>query len=121
MSIANQLQTHLDGLRASLPEVRGVLVASTDGMPISHNLAEGDPNRMAAMVATALSLGKRLIDSFTGGQFQETSVFGQSAQIFVYAAGPKAVLAVTGSGVSNVGLLHLEARAVAQKVAQVLG
>lgn len=120
MSTALQLQSHLDNLRGALPEVRGALVASIDGMPISHNLAEGDPNRMAAMVATALSLGKRLIDSFTGGQFQETTVFGQTAQIFVYAAGPKAVLAVTSNGASNIGLLHLEARSVAQKIAQVL-
>lgn len=121
MSTAIQLQGHLDTLRAALPEVRGVLIASTDGMPISHNLVDGDPNRMAAMVATALSLAKRLVESFAGGQFLETTVFGQSAQIFVYAAGTKAVLAVIANGATNVGMINLEARSSAQKIAQVLG
>ena len=121
MSTALQLQGHLDSLRGALPEVRGVLVASTDGMAIAHNLVDGDSNRMAAMVATALSLGKRLIDSFSGGQFQETTVFGQNAQIFVYAAGSRAVLAVVSGTVQNVGLIHWEARSAAQKIAQILG
>ena len=121
MSLQVQLQSILDNLRAALPEVRGVLVASVDGMAIAHNLVEGDQNRMAAMVATALSLGKRLVESFAGGQFNETSVIGQSAQIFVYSAGTKAVLSVIANGASNMGLIHLEARTAAQKVAQALG
>ena len=33
-------------------------------------------------------------DADLGGQFQETTVFGQNAQIFVYAAGSRAVLTV---------------------------
>lgn len=121
MSTSTQLQSLLESLRTALPEVRGILVASIDGMPVAQNLLEGDANRIAAMVATALSLGKRISDSFGGGQFQETSVYGQSAQVFIYSAGTKAVLSVTASGLTNVGLIHLESRAAAQKIAQLLG
>ena len=71
--------------------------------------------------AVGRRLAKRLVESFAGGQFLETTVFGQTAQIFVYAAGTKAVLAVVASGATNVGMINLEARGSAQKIAQVLG
>ena len=36
--------------------------------------------------------------------------------LFVYAAGPKAVLAVMGAAGSNAGLIHLEARSTAKEI-----
>lgn len=121
MSTGNELQNILDNLRSSIPEVRGVLIASVDGMPVTQNLLEGDANRLAAMVATALSLGKRICESFGGGALQETSISGQTSQVYIYAAGNKAVLSVLSGGGANVGLIHLEARNAAQKIAQILG
>ena len=121
MSTSHQLQSILDSLRAAIPEIREVLIATTDGMPIAQNIGGGDANRLAAMAATALGLGKRMSDTIGGGALAEASVSGQTAQIFIYAAGGKAVLAVVSSGVSNIGLIHLEARTAAQKVAEVLG
>lgn len=121
MSTANQLQSILDNLKAALPEVREVLIATTDGMPVVHNGGSTDANRIAAMAATALGLGKRLTDTIGGGSFSESSVSGEGAQIFIYAAGSKAVLAVVSTGAISVGLIHLEARSAAKNIAAVLG
>lgn len=121
MSTLNQLQVILDNLKSSIPDARGVVISSTDGMPIAQNVATGsDINRMAAMVATALGLGKRISEAFGGGALNETSVSGQQAQIYIYSAGSKAVLAVISGTGGNVGLIHLEARDAAQKIAQIL-
>ncbi len=122
MSTLNQLQMILDNLKSSIPDSRGVLISSTDGMPVAQNVASGsDINRMAAMVATALGLGKRISEAFGGGPLNETSVTGTMGQVYVYAAGSKAVLAVLAGTGGNVGLIHLEARSAAPKIANILG
>jgi predicted regulator of Ras-like GTPase activity (Roadblock/LC7/MglB family) len=120
MSLSDQLVTILNALRANVPEITASMVASSDGLAIAHNITSGDPARMAAMVATALGLGKRICDSFGGGSFHETSIAGENVQVYVYAAG-KGVLAVIAQKGANVGLIHLEARDAAKRVSTVLG
>jgi len=94
-----ELQKSLDALRSSIPELRGVLLASTEGLPIAHSLSNGtDPARMAAMAAAASSLGRRVSDTLNAGQFAEISVAGTDGHIFLYSAGTKGVLAVVGTG-----------------------
>ena len=52
------LKNHLENLRNSIPELRGVLLASNEGLPVAHSLSNGtDPDRVAAMAAAASSLG----------------------------------------------------------------
>ena len=82
----------LENLRNSIPELRGVLLASNEGLPIAHSLSNGsDPNRVAAMAAAATNLGRRISESMATGQLAEVSVRGEEGMLFVYAAGPKAV------------------------------
>jgi hypothetical protein len=120
MSRQEELQKIVENLRSAISDARGIIIASTDGLAISHSLSGADPNRVAAMAATALGLGKRIIDTLNAGTFSETSVSGSDGQIFVYAAGLKGVLAVIcGHGV-NIGLIHLEARDAAKSIGEIL-
>ncbi|MBS0658645.1 MAG: roadblock/LC7 domain-containing protein [Verrucomicrobia bacterium] len=121
MSLSDRLQSILNELRSALPDVRGALISSADGMLIAQNVSSGDSNRMAAMVATSLGLGKRMCESFGAGNLSETSVSGDAGQVFIYGAGSKGVLAVINPAGGNIGLLHLECRAAARRVAEVLG
>ncbi len=112
------LKNHLDSLRSSIPELKGVLLASSEGLPVAHSLSNGtDPNRVAAMAAAASNLGKRISESMATGGLAEVSIRGDEGALFVYAAGPKAVLAVMGPLDSNAGLIHLEARGIAKEIA----
>ena len=91
------LKNHLETLRNSIPELRGVLLASNEGLPVAHSLSNGtDPNRVAAMAAAASSLGRRISESMATGTLSEVSIRGDDGVLFVYSAGPKAVLAVIG-------------------------
>ena len=115
------LQNELVKLRTAIPDLRGVMVASTDGLPMAHMLAGSeDPNRIAAMAATALGLGKRIGDTLATGDLLETSVTGTQGHVFFYAAGARGVLVVVAQASANVGLVHLEAREAAKAVAQAL-
>jgi uncharacterized protein len=112
------LKNHLDNLRSSIPELKGVLLASNEGLPVAHSLSNGgDPNRVAAMAAAASNLGRRISESMATGGLAEVSIRGDEGALFVYSAGPKAVLAVMGPLDSNAGLIHLEARGVAKEIA----
>jgi uncharacterized protein len=121
MSKQETLQSAIATLRSAIPELKGALVATTDGLALVHSLSSGeDPNRVAAMAATALGLGKRISDTLNGGDLSETSVTGTNAQIFLYATGGKGVLAVVAAAGANVGLIHMEARDAARKIAEAL-
>lgn len=116
-----RLNAILQNLRSSLPELRGAIVATTDGLPIAQNFSDNtDANRVAAMAATALGLGKRINDTLSTGQLNEMSVSGLGGQVFIYSVGAKGVLAVVAPAETNLGLLHMEARDVARAVASIL-
>ncbi len=121
MTKQEHLAITISALRGAIPELRGVLVATTDGLPIAQSFSDGtDGNRVAAMAATALGLGKRINESFGAGDLNEMSVSGVSGGVFFYAAGRKGVLAVVAPVGTNLGLLHLEARDAAHAIASIL-
>lgn len=121
LSKQDRLNTTLTTLRAALPELRGALIATVDGLPIAQTMGAGtDANRVAAMAATALGLGKRINDTLGSGALTDMSVGGSDGQVYIYAAGTKGVLAVVAPTGVNLGLLHMEARDAAQEVAGIL-
>lgn len=117
MAKQEALKNHIETLRSSIPELKGVLLASNEGLPIAHSLSNGsDPNRVAAMAAAASSLGRRISDSLSTGTLSEVSIRSEEGVLFIYSAGPKAVLCVIGPQGSNAGLIHLEARGTASEI-----
>lgn len=121
MTKQEKLQLVLETLRSSIPEIRGALVASTDGLPIAKSFSDGvDVNRVAAMAATALGLGKRISDTLGTGELIETSVTGSEGKVLIYTIGKKGVLAVVAQVGINMGLLNLEARDAAADITIVL-
>jgi predicted regulator of Ras-like GTPase activity (Roadblock/LC7/MglB family) len=121
MSRQESLQKLLEGLRSAIPDLRGALVASTDGLAMVHSLPAGvDPGRIAAMAATALGLGKRISDTMGIGILQEANFNANEGQMFIYTAGGQGVLALIAPSNANVGLIHFEARDVARQIASTL-
>jgi predicted regulator of Ras-like GTPase activity (Roadblock/LC7/MglB family) len=117
MAKAEALKITLESLRDAIPELKGVLLASNEGLPIAHALTNGaDPNRIAAMAAAASSLGRRVSESIHAGTLGEVAIQADEGALFVYSAGPKAVLAVLSPQGGNAGLIHLEARAAAKEI-----
>jgi predicted regulator of Ras-like GTPase activity (Roadblock/LC7/MglB family) len=117
MAKGEALKAALEALRDAVPELKGVLLASNDGLPIAHALTNGaEPNRVAAMAVAASSLGRRISESINTGALGEVSIQADEGALFVYSAGTKAVLAVLSPQGANAGLIHLEARAAAKEI-----
>src|SRR5215469_8791577 len=117
MAKGEALKAQIEELRGAIPELKGVLLASNEGLPIAHSLSNGaDPNRVAAMAAAASTLGRRISDTMSAGTLGEVSIQADDGGLFVYSAGSKAVLAVLSPNGGNAGLIHLEARSAAKEI-----
>ena len=117
MAKGEALKAALESLRSAIPELKGVLLASNEGLPIAHALTNGaDPNRVAAMAAAASSLGRRISETMSAGTLGEVAVQADDGALFVYSAGSKAVLAVIAPQGGNAGLIHLEGRSAAKEI-----
>jgi predicted regulator of Ras-like GTPase activity (Roadblock/LC7/MglB family) len=120
MSKQEELALVIHEIRRSIPELHGVMIASTDGLAIGSDFPEAEAERIAAMAATALGLGKRITDRTGLGSLQETVVRGDHGYLVVYAAGENAVLVMSGPVTSNLGLMRIEARSASRAVSKVL-
>lgn len=110
----------LRALRERVPRLTGTLVASSDGLLVAHDLPEHiEPNGMAALAASSLSLSHRLATTAHGGGLHEVVVQGSAGHVVIYAAGWTS-LAVLADPEVNVGRLHLESRPVVRTIADQL-
>jgi predicted regulator of Ras-like GTPase activity (Roadblock/LC7/MglB family) len=121
MSKQEDLTRLIYNIRTSIPELHGVMIASVDGLPISHDFPEAEAERVAAMAATALGLGRRMTEHANLGGWNENVVRGDYGYLVVYAAGENAVLVMTGPTNCNFGLMRIEARSASAIVSKVLG
>jgi predicted regulator of Ras-like GTPase activity (Roadblock/LC7/MglB family) len=121
MNKQEELARVIYNVRSSIPELHGMMIASTDGLPISHDFPESEAERVAAMAATTLGLGKRMTERTNLGALQESVVRGDYGYLVVYAAGENAALVMSGPVTSNLGLMRIEARAASAVVSKVLG
>lgn len=106
-----QLETRLQALLHSLPEIEGAAVVSPDGLAIASVLAEGiEEDRVAAMSAAMVSLGERIARELGRGQMEQVYVRGRLGHAVLTAAGPQAVLTVMARSDVRLGMLLLELR-----------
>jgi hypothetical protein len=120
MSKQEDLLRITSGIRRSIPELHGVMIASIDGLALAHDFPESESEAVAAMAATALGLGQRISERAKVGGLLEAVVRGQYGYFVVYGAGDSAVLVMSGPTNANLGLMRIEARIAATQITQVL-
>lgn len=117
MTRQGEIQQLLRQLRTSLPSVRGVALATSDGVVIASSVPDtDDPNRLAAYAAAANALSRRFTESLQMGEFSETSIQAEGGQALVYQIDGRAILILLlwGGGLSP--LIQLEARNLVQRL-----
>ncbi|PIE99881.1 MAG: hypothetical protein CR979_02465 [Propionibacterium sp.] len=117
----NDLKVVISHVRRAIPELKGVMIASQDGLSIAHDFPENEAERIAAMAATALGLGKRISERTSMGDLAEAVIRGQNGYLVVYGAGTDAVLVMQGPIDSNLGLMRIESRVASVEIKQLLG
>lgn len=122
MNKQEQLQATLNQLNQSIPSLKGSLLSTLDGIPITHAISDPlvDPNRVAAMAATAIGVGRRISETLKTGSMKELNLLADDGRIFIYLIAAKACLALIASSDSNVGLINLEATDASNTLANIL-
>jgi predicted regulator of Ras-like GTPase activity (Roadblock/LC7/MglB family) len=120
MSRQDELVHIIGDIRRSIPTLTGVMVATADGLPIAHDFSEDAADRLAAMAATALGLGERVVERTQLGDFAEGVFRGRDGYLVVYPCGDQMVLVLNGPANSNLGLMRIEARSAAAKIMEAM-
>lgn len=107
----------LRSLRGGVAGVHGSLVATSDGLLIAYDVHDMEPTRVAAIVATTLSLARQAMLATGRGEFRAAVANGNAGYLAVYAAGHTAVIAVIGDSELNVAMLHYKMRDVIERIA----
>lgn len=116
MAARHEVLAEIRGLRARLPHVTGVLVATVDGLLVAHDTRGVEPDTVAAMSAAQLGLGRQVAREAAQGDFLEAVTRTVGGYVAVFAAGSEALLTVIAGADLNLGRLHHEARPVAERL-----
>lgn len=113
-------QARLVTLRSSQPEIRGAVLATTDGHAVASALGPGlggADASTAAMVAALLGIARRVTGQLGDGALDEVVLRTATGTVVVRAVGEDELLTVLADERVNLGLLHLELRNLAPELA----
>ncbi|MGW0067036.1 roadblock/LC7 domain-containing protein [Streptosporangium sandarakinum] len=116
--LRDRLHEEMALLRERVPEVNGSVACSVDGLPIASDL-RGETEQIGALSSAVLALSGRLTAMAEKGSFEETLISGSNGYAVFYAAGPTIVLTVLARPGTNLGLLRLEGRKTAARLAAI--
>lgn len=111
----------LSEMLASSTDIEGAVVVSSDGLVIGSQLPKGlDESRMGASAAALFGLSKRTTPELGRGNFTQNLIQGKEGNIIIVSIGENAVFIGLTSTDVNLGMVFLEAREAAEKIATVL-
>jgi predicted regulator of Ras-like GTPase activity (Roadblock/LC7/MglB family) len=118
---ASALRSVLRELNASSADIEASACISSDGYTLAAVLGQGvDPDRFGAMCASLLALAQRASQEIQRGNLKLVLVEGEQGVMLLVQAGPDAILAVGAKPSKNLGMIFLDARKTAQKLADVI-
>jgi predicted regulator of Ras-like GTPase activity (Roadblock/LC7/MglB family) len=124
MAIQTRSEAINDTLETILSEsfdIQGAMVVSRDGLVMASRLPGGlEDARVGAVSAGVLSLGVRSITQLGRGEFNQILAQGSKGNVVVTGAGSKAAFVALTAANVNLGMVFLEAREAAERVARIL-
>ncbi|MEM4735259.1 MAG: roadblock/LC7 domain-containing protein [Candidatus Thorarchaeota archaeon] len=115
------LESVLSELQGSIPEIEACAIVSVEGLPIVSSLpAEVDEAKLAAITAAMLTLGEKAAAELGKGSLEQVNVKGQDGWILVVQAGLNACLTVSTTSNAKLGLVFLDMKRAAEKVAKMI-
>ncbi|WP_182881460.1 roadblock/LC7 domain-containing protein [Microbispora sp. H10949] len=132
MDLRHDIHRELVVLRERAPEITGALTCTVDGMLVTTDLSTGTgtgagtgtgtgTEQTAALTSALLSLSRKMTDLAQIGRLEETLVSAAQGHTACYTAGPTLVLTVLAGPGANLGLLRIEGRRAADRIAAIAG
>jgi len=113
----NRSQQMVDRLRlfqTTSSDIEASAIISVDGLSIASALPKDvEEDRVSAMSAAILSLGRRITSELGRGAVEQVYVKGPSGYVILMSAGDEAVLTALVTEKAKLGLIFLEMQKVA--------
>jgi predicted regulator of Ras-like GTPase activity (Roadblock/LC7/MglB family) len=107
----------LKALQRNTPDIEASAVVSVDGLLMASALpAAVEDDRVAAMSAALLSLGKRIASELKRGALDQVVVRGQEGYVVLVPIGEKAVLTALARSRAKLDLIFLEMKRTANEL-----
>ncbi|MGY5872415.1 MAG: roadblock/LC7 domain-containing protein [Candidatus Thorarchaeota archaeon] len=117
----NTLEGVLNELQGSIPEIEACAIVSVEGLPIVSALpTDVDEAKVAAMTAAMLTLGEKAAMELGKGELEQVNIKGINGWLLVVQAGMNACLTVSTTANAKLGLIFLDMKRAAEKVAEMI-
>ena len=118
VSRLREIERILLELQSRVPDLEGLAVVSREGLPIASMLfTTADEDRIGAMTAASLSLSDRMVLELERGKMDQLIITGTNGLVIIRDAGEHAVLVGIAKTNAKLGLVLLEIKRAAQKLA----
>lgn len=114
----HEIERILQELQARIPDLEGLAVVSKEGLSIASRLfTTVDEDRVGAMTAASLSLSDRIVLELERGIMHELVITGTDGLVIIRDAGEHAVLVGIAKPNAKLGLILLDIKRAAGKLA----
>ena len=119
--ISEEITDCISELRFKSPGILDIAVVSVEGLPIASLMLDNiDETRISAMTAASLSLGERVVSELRKGKVKKILIEGDNGYIVTMQAGENAVITVSTTPDTKLGLLFLDLERAAIKLGKLL-
>jgi uncharacterized protein len=106
----------LRALRDRVPGITDIALASRDGLIITSDTADIDPDSLAALAAASLGIAQRMSAQAGQGTLREATARSSGGIVAVYAVGTSALLVVVGGEGLDTTSLHRQSRPAVEAI-----
>ncbi|MFX0204757.1 MAG: roadblock/LC7 domain-containing protein [Candidatus Hodarchaeota archaeon] len=118
MDCLREIKRILQELQARIPDLEGLAVVSKEGLSIASMLfTTVDEDRIGAMTAASLSLSDRIVLELERGIMDQVIITGTNGLVIIRDVGEHAVLVGIAKPNAKLGLLLLDIKRAAKKLA----
>ena len=120
-NIAEAVQEILKHLELEVPDIEASAVVSAEGFPIASALPRNiDEARIGAITAAMLTMGERAAMEFSKGDLHRIIIHGSEGILLSLAAGEDAVLTISATHGTRLGILLLYAERAAKDIEKII-
>ena len=121
MDRLQEIERILKEVQSRIPDLEGLAVVTRDGLPIASALyTSTDEDRISAMTAASLSLSERVVIELERGNMEQLIITGSNGLVIIRDAGEHAVLVGIARVDAKLGLVLLDMKRAAQKLAAMI-
>ena len=118
--VENTLKEVMEKIKASSLDIESLALISADGLPLASLLKNAEEDKVAAMSATILALGERVLAELAKGKLNIALVQGEKGYVITAGIKNLAVLVVTTNEMAKLGIVMFAVKRGVEELSKLL-